>query len=411
MHATRFLGDNAMSNFDDLKARESACIMQTYGRYPLAVSRAEGCRLYDLDGREYVDLLAGIAVTNLGHCHPGVTAAIRRQAGEMVHVSNLFYQREQVELAEKLLAACALDKAFFCNSGAEANEGAIKLARRFMREVKKRDAYTIITLTGSFHGRTLATLTATGQDKIKQGFAPLPEGFVTVERGNLDAMAAAIDEKTAGVMVEVVQGEGGVLLLGREYLEGLADLCRERGVLLIIDEIQTGLCRTGKFFAHQHYNLRPDIVTCAKALANGLPMGALLATDETAEGFAPGSHATTFGGGALVAAAACAVLDVMRDERLDERAERMGAFATGLFEELRLAHPGKITEVRGLGLMIGVALAFPGAEVWRKLLERGFVCNLTQDVVLRLLPALTIEEGDLRRFAAALGEILSETVA
>lgn len=394
--------------FSALRAREEASVMRTYGRYPLAVSRAQGSRLYDLDGREYVDLLAGIAVCNLGHCHPEVTEAIRRQAGELVHVSNLFYQREQVELAERLLGTCHMGKAFFCNSGAEANEGAIKLARRFMREVRGREAYEIVTLAGSFHGRTLATLTATGQDKIKHGFAPLPEGFVTVPFGDLAAMEKALRPETAGVLIEIVQGEGGVNPLSGDYVRGLAALCRERDILFMVDEIQSGMCRTGRFWAFQHHGVTPDIFTCAKALANGLPMGALLATDEVAAGFVPGSHATTFGGTPLVSAAAATVIDVMVRDRLDDRAKRVGEYAMGLFEDLRQTFPDKIAGVRGMGLMIGIELTFPGQKVWRELLDRGFVLNLTQDKVLRLLPPLTIPREDLARFASALGAVIGE---
>jgi len=393
--------------FDALKAREQAVIMNTYGRYPMAVASAAGCRLRDLDGREYVDLLAGIAVCNLGHCHPALAEVIAAKAKELVHVSNVFYQREQVELAEKLLATCHCGKVFFCNSGAEANEGAIKLARRYMRTVKKRDAYEIVTLTSSFHGRTLATLTATGQDKIKFGFDPLPEGFVTVQSGDIAALRAAVSERTAAVLLEIVQGEGGVKPFPREYLEAVAALCRERDILFMVDEVQTGLCRTGKFWAFQHFGLTPDVFTCAKGLANGLPMGAVLATDAVAAGFVPGSHATTFGGGALVAATASKVVDIMVSEKLAERAARMGDFAQALFGELKERFPGKIVDVRGLGLMIGIELAAPGAEVWKSLLDRGFVCNLTQERVLRLLPPLVIDQDDLRAFAAALGEILA----
>ncbi|MGD9611067.1 MAG: aspartate aminotransferase family protein [Desulfovibrionaceae bacterium] len=393
--------------FDALKAREQAAIMSTYGRYPMAVASAAGCRLRDLDGREYVDLLAGIAVCNLGHCHPALAEVMAAKARELVHVSNLFYQREQVELAEKLLATCHCGKVFFCNSGAEANEGAIKLARRYMRTVKKRDAYEIVTLTSSFHGRTLATLTATGQDKIKFGFDPLPEGFVTVPSGDIEALRAAVSERTAAVLLEIVQGEGGVKPFPREYLEAVAALCRERDILFMVDEVQTGLCRTGKFWAFQNFGLTPDVFTCAKGLANGLPMGAVLATDAVAAGFAPGAHATTFGGGALVAATAAKVVDIMVSEKMAERAARMGDFALALFDELKDRFPGKIVEVRGLGLMLGIELAAPGAEVWKRLLERGFVCNLTQERVLRLLPPLVIDQDDLRAFAAALGEILA----
>jgi acetylornithine/N-succinyldiaminopimelate aminotransferase len=393
--------------FDALKAREQAAIMSTYGRYPLAVASASGCRLRDLDGREYVDLLAGISVCNLGHCHPRVAEVIAAKARELVHVSNLFYQREQVELAEKLLATCHCGKVFFCNSGAEANEGAIKLARRYMRTVKKRDAYEIVTLSGSFHGRTLATLTATGQDKIKHGFEPLPAGFVTVAAGDIEAMRAVVSERTAAVLLEVIQGEGGVKPFPKEYLEAVAALCRERDILFMVDEVQTGMCRTGKFWAFQNFGLTPDVFTCAKGLANGLPMGAVLATDAVAAGFAPGAHATTFGGGALLSAAACAVLDVMAEERLAERAARLGDFAQALFGEIKERHPDKIATVRGLGLMLGIELAFPGAEVWKELLARGFVCNLTQERVLRLLPPLVIDQEDLRRFAETLEAVLT----
>jgi acetylornithine aminotransferase len=393
--------------FDALRAREQASVMSTYGRYPLAVASAGGCRMRDLDGREYVDLLAGIAVCNLGHCHPEVAEVIAAKARELVHVSNLFYQREQVELAEALKATCHMGKVFFCNSGAEANEGAIKLARRYMRTVKNRDAYEIVSLTKSFHGRTLATLTATGQDKIKFGFDPLPEGFVTVPAGDIGAMRAAVGGKTAAVLLECIQGEGGVKPFPREYLEAVAALCRERDVLFMVDEVQTGMCRTGKFWAFQNYGLTPDVFTCSKALANGLPMGAVLATDEVAAGFAPGAHATTFGGGALVAAAAAKTIEIMNRDKLAERAERLGDFAKALFTEIGQRQPGKIAEVRGLGLMLGIELTFPGAEVWKALLEAGFVCNLTQDTVLRLLPPLVVAQEDLKAFAEALERILA----
>ncbi|EHJ48366.1 acetylornithine and succinylornithine aminotransferase [Solidesulfovibrio carbinoliphilus subsp. oakridgensis] len=394
--------------FDALKAREQASVMNTYGRYPLAVASAKGCRLYDLDGREYIDLLAGIAVCNLGHCREEIAETVAAKARELVHVSNLFYQREQVELAEAMKATCHAGKVFFCNSGAEANEGAIKLARRYMRTVKNRDAYEIITLSGSFHGRTLATLTATGQDKIKFGFAPLPEGFVTVPAGDIAAMEAAMGDKTAAVLLECIQGEGGVKPFPKEYLQAVAKLCRDRDVLFMVDEVQTGMCRTGKFWSFQNYGLEPDVFTCSKALANGLPMGAVLATDAVAEGFVPGSHATTFGGGALVAAAATRTIAIMNDDRLAERAARMGDFAMALFEDVKSQFPDKIEAVRGLGLMLGIGLTFPGGDVWKELLNRGFVLNLTQDKVLRLLPPLVIEQEDLKRFAAALADVLGK---
>jgi len=400
---------------DVLKDRTAASVMNTYGRYNLGLARGKGCILHDLDGREYLDLLAGIAVTGLGHCHPEVVQAMCDQAQELFHVSNLFYQEPQVALAEALLdtwrpgAAARDGRVFFCNSGAEANEGAIKLARRYMHKVRGENRHEVITLSGSFHGRTLATLTATGQDKVKDGFEPLPEGFITVQAGDLEAMRAAVTDRTAAVLLEIVQGEGGVKPFPAEYLQGVQALCRERGVLFMADEIQTGLCRTGRWWAHQHFGLQPDVITCAKALANGLPMGAVLATAEVARGFEPGSHATTFGGGPVVAAAALKTLEVMARDRLAERAERLGAFAMSLFADVAADNPGKVGQVRGLGLMIGIELSpgVDGQKVWEELLRRGYILNLTQGSVLRLLPPLIIGEADLRRFAKTLGDVLS----
>jgi acetylornithine aminotransferase len=399
-----------MSHFERLKQREENLLMHTYGRYPLALKRAEGCRLWDFDGKEYVDLLSGIAVANLGHCRPELAETMAAKARELVHVSNLFYQEDQLILAEKLLATCGAERVFFCNSGAEANEGAIKLARRYMRTIKGREAYKIVTLEGSFHGRTLATLTATGQPgRIKDHFGPLPEGFQTVPFGDLDAMAAALDDTAAAVLIEMVQGEGGVKPLPREYVDGLKELCAERGVLIIADEIQTGLGRTGSFWAHEQYGLKPDIFTSAKGLANGLPMGAVLASAEVARGFEPGTHATTFGGGGVLAAVAAKTVDLLTEGKLPQRAAEVGQYAMDLFEGLRAKHPGKIVEVRGMGLLLGVVLSFPGKAVWEELMRRGFVLNLTHETVLRLLPPLTIPRADLAAFSQALDEVLAET--
>ena len=392
--------------YDTLKAREQAAICQSYGRYPLAVARARGSRLYDPDGREYVDLLAGIAVTSLGHSNPELLAVITEEAGRLIHVSNLFTQEPQIRLAEALLATFGPGRAFFCNSGAEANEAAFKLARKAQRSVFGREAYTILTLEGSFHGRTLATVAATGQHKFKEGFEPMPAGFASVPAGDVKALERAMDQSTAAVMVEIVQGEGGVKPLPGEYLSAVEKLCRENGVLFMVDEVQTGLCRTGRFWAHQRYGLSPDVMTTAKALANGLPMGAMLAKENVAAAFTPGTHASTFGGGGLVSAVAAKVVEIMRRDRLDERAERLGQWAKGLFRDIGARLPGSIEEVRGFGLMLGIVLTSPGKEVWQALFDRGFICNLTQDRVLRLLPALTIDEADLSAFAAALEDIL-----
>lgn len=391
-----------------LKERDTASICNTYARYPLAVERASGTRLYDSSGKEYVDLLAGIAVCNLGHANEELLGTLTSQWSKLGHVSNLFHQTEQVELAERLLATCGADKAFFCNSGAEANEAAIKMARRYMHTVKDRDAYEVITLDGSFHGRTLATLTATGQPKVKDGFEPLPEGFITVPFMDIDAVRAAITGKTAAVMVELIQGERGVRPLSQEYVDALVALCREKDILLIVDEVQTGLGRTGKYWAHQHYGITPDIFTTAKPLANGLPMGALLATDTVAAAFTPGSHGTTFGGNALVSAVACTVLDIMKRDGICDKAAQTGAYALDLFRSLQERHPGKIAEVRGLGLIIGIELTIPGQAIWQGLMDAGFICNLTQGTILRLLPPLIIDPADLERYAKELDRLLAQ---
>ncbi len=394
-------------NSEDIKQGEASAFCRTYARYPLAVSRAEGTRLVTPEGRVYTDLLAGIAVCNLGHSHPELVDVICAQAGKLIHVSNLFYQEEQVALANRLLGTSHLERVFFCNSGAEANEGAIKLARRYMREGRGEERYEIITLGGSFHGRTLATLTATGQDKIKTGFGPLPEGFVTVPFADLTAMEAAMNERTAAVLIEMIQGEGGVKPLPEDYVRGLEKLCAAKGVLLIVDEIQTGVGRTGKFWAHQHLGLAPDIVTVAKGLAGGLPMGAVMCTEEVSKGFPPGSHGTTFGGNALISAVADKVIEIIERDDLCGRAARLGDWLRGRLEGIKSRLPGKIAEVRVHGLMIGIELTHPGAEVWKALLEQGFVLNLTQDTVLRLLPPLVITEEELESFCRALEAILA----
>jgi acetylornithine/N-succinyldiaminopimelate aminotransferase len=395
-------------NSQDIKEGEAKALCRTYARYPLAVSRAQGTKLFTPEGRVYTDLLAGIAVCNLGHSHPELVEVICGQAAKLIHVSNLFYQEEQVSLARRLLGTTHLERVFFCNSGAEANEGAIKLARRYMREGRGEERFEIITLSGSFHGRTLATLTATGQDKIKTGFGPLPEGFITVPFADLAAMEAAISERTAAVLVEMIQGEGGVRPLPEDYARELSALCAKRGVLLIVDEIQTGVGRTGKFWAHQHLGLTPDIVTVAKGLAGGLPMGAVMCSEEVSKGFPPGSHGTTFGGNALISAVADKVIEIIERDDLCGRAVRMGAWLRGRLEDLKTEFPDRIVDVRVHGLMIGIELAQPGAEVWKALLEQGFVLNLTQDTVLRLLPPLVITEEELDSFVVALASILSK---
>ncbi|NCB21502.1 MAG: aspartate aminotransferase family protein [Deltaproteobacteria bacterium] len=392
--------------FAAVKAGEESLLCRSYSRYPLAIVRGKGSRLWDVDGKEYVDLLAGIAVTALGHCNDEICAALEAQAHKLWHVSNLFYQEEQLELATLLLSTSHHGKAFFCNSGAEANEACIKLARRYMRSVKKRDAYEIITLGGCFHGRTLGALAATGRESLSQGFTPLPEGFKQVAAGDLAALEAAITPATAAVLVEVVQGEGGVVPLPADYLHGVEALCRKHDILLMCDEVQAGLCRTGKFWAFQNYDITPDIISMAKSLANGLPMGAMLATDEVAQGFEAGSHATTFGGGALVSAVAAKTVEIMLRDHLSERAGALGEHMKEQLAALQQRVPGKIREVRGLGLMLGIELTVSGKDVWEELLRRGYICNLSHGVTLRLLPPLNIDQADLDSFVATLEDIL-----
>lgn len=392
--------------FEKIKEEESELLCKSYSRYPLAIVRGKGSKLWDQDGKEYIDLLAGIAVVGLGHCNPELCRRMDSQAEKLWHVSNLFYQEEQLDLARLLLSTTHHDKAFFCNSGAEANEACIKLARRYMRKVKKRDAYEIITLSDSFHGRTLGTLAATGRQSLSDGFTPLPEGFIQVPAGDLKALEAAINPHTAAILLEAIQGEGGVVPLPDSYLKGVERLCHEKDILLICDEVQCGLGRTGKFWAFQHSGIRPDAISIAKSLANGLPMGAMLATEEMARGFEAGSHATTFGGGALVSAVAAKVIEIMLRDKLPARAGELGDRLRGAILALQKKFPGRIKEVRGRGLMLGIEMGDEAPKVWKKLLENGFICNLSHNKTLRLLPPLTIEWEDLAAFVSALEAIL-----
>ena len=394
--------------FDAIRKKEESLLCRTYGRYPLAIVRGKGARLWDVDGKEYVDLLAGIAVAGLGHCNDEVCEALEKQCRKLWHVSNLFYQEEQLHLAELLLSTAHFGKVFFCNSGAEANEACIKLARRYMAVVRKRDAAEIITLEGCFHGRTLATLAATGRESLSHGFTPLPEGFSQVPFGDLAALEKAISPATAAVMLEVVQGEGGIKPLSADYLLGVQKLCREKDVLFICDEVQAGICRTGKFWAFQLHDLKPDIISMAKSLANGLPMGAMLATDEVARGFETGSHATTFGGNALASAVAAKTIEILLRDKLADRAAKLGTSFKEKLAAMQKRLPGKIQEVRGVGLMIGIEIGESCPAVWKELIARGFICSLSHNTTLRLLPPLNIDEADLDAFAAALEDILKK---
>ena len=393
--------------FDSIKNDEETYLLKTYARYPLAIDHGKGSRLWDCDGKEYIDLLAGIAVCGLGHCNDEVIGALTEQARKLWHVSNLFYQEPQIQLAKLLVSTAHFAKAFFCNSGAEANEAAIKLARRYTRKMAGRDATDIITLTSCFHGRTLGTLAATGRADLMDGFTPVAGGFKQVPANDLNALEAAIDDKTCAVMMECIQGEAGVLPLDDDYVRGVEKLCHERGILLICDEVQAGMCRTGKFWAFQTYGIRPDIISMAKALANGLPMGGILATEEVSKGFTTGSHATTFGGGALVAAVASKVIEIMLRDHLAERAGALGADFLDKLRALQKAMPDKIKAVRGRGLFVGIELFNTARPAWNELLKRGFICSLCHETTLRLLPALNVPQTDLKFFVDTLADILA----
>ena len=390
------------------RERGEAVFIGTYSRYPLAMVKGVGCRLYDADGKEYLDFLSGIAVTALGHCHPAVTEAIRRQAGEYLHVSNLFHMAPQIKLAELLTGHSFAEKVFLCNSGAEANEAAIKLARIHAGPGR----YRIISLTGSFHGRTLATVAATGQLKFHQGFEPLPEGFVHAPFGDLDALAAMIDTTTCAILCEPLQGEGGVRPLAADYLRGIRELCDRHDLLLIFDEIQTGIGRTGTLFAYQQLGIEPDIVSAAKALGNGLPIGAILTTNAIAAAFTPGTHASTFGGNPVAAAAAVATLEVILAAGFLDTVIARGAYLRNALTGLQQRFPQWIAAVRGMGLMVGAVLtsqvAAQGPEIVQRMLERGCIINFAGNVALRFVPPLIVTEAEIDQLIAILGEVLAE---
>jgi acetylornithine aminotransferase len=392
---------------DGIQQECSKHIFGTYARFPVAFVRGAGCRLWDDAGKEYLDFLAGIAVCGLGHCHPEVALAISEAARKLIHVSNLFYTYPQVELAAQLTRLSFADKLFFCNSGAEANEAAIKLARKYSRDTFGPGRFHIISMKDSFHGRTLATLSATGQSKVHQGFEPMVEGFVFVDFNSVSSVEAAITEKTCAVMVEPVQGEGGLNFPAPGYLRDLKALCKDRNLLLIFDEIQSGLGRTGSLFAYEQEDVTPDIMTLAKALANGLPMGAMLAVDEAAGAFTPGSHASTFGGGPLVASAALATLRIISEPAFLGRVRETGAYFISRLKELKERY-SFIKDVRGRGLMVALELAVPGAKFVSKCLQRGAIINCAHDTVLRFVPPLIAGGSEVDEMIGILDGVFKE---
>ncbi|MBC2704644.1 aspartate aminotransferase family protein [Desulfobacula sp.] len=384
-------------------------VFQTYLRQGKAFVRGEGTSLWDEDGKEYTDFLAGIAVCSLGHCHPEITEAISKQAATLVHVSNLFYTLPQADLASKLCEKSFADRVFFANSGAEANEAAIKLGRRYFQKKGDKNRFKIITMEQSFHGRTMATLTATGQDKIKEGFYPLLDGFSYVPFNDMDALKNEIDETVCAVMLEPIQGEGGIIPADPAYLKAVRELCNDKGILLIFDEIQCGMGRCGTLFAHEFYDVTPDIMTLAKALGNGLPIGAMLATQDAATGFDFGSHATTFGGTPLATAAALEVVNIISEETFLDRVCQKGQYFKDKLEKLKEKH-SRVVDVRGEGLLLGLEIGKEkdkGAAFFvEELMEKGFIINGIQDKVLRFAPPLIIEESDIDRLIFVLDSLL-----
>ena len=380
-------------------------VFQTYQRQGKALVRGEGVYLWDEDGKKYIDFLAGIAVVSLGHCHPKITEAISRQASTLVHVSNLFYTMPQADLASKLCEKSFADRVFFANSGAEANEAAIKLSRRYFQKKGEKDRFKIITMEQSFHGRTMATLTATGQDKIKDGFYPLLKGFSHVPFNDIDALKNQIDETVCAIMLEPVQGEGGIIPADPDYLLAVRQLCNDKKILLIFDEIQCGMGRCGTLFAHELYGITPDIMTIAKALGNGFPIGAMLATQNAATGFDYGSHATTFGGTPLATAAALEVMNIISQNIFLDKVHQIGEYFKGELLKLKEKHT-KVVEVRGKGLLLGLEIDKDAGFFVGKLFEKGFIINGIQDKILRFAPPLIIEKQEIDKLILALDSLL-----
>ncbi|MEK7107536.1 MAG: acetylornithine transaminase [Patescibacteria group bacterium] len=378
-------------------------VMPTYITTPLALARGKGTYVWDAEGKKYLDFFPGWAVSGLGHCHKEVVSAIKNQAGKLIHVSNNYFHEQQGTLAKEIVSNSFPGKVFFCNSGAEANEAAIKLARKFGNPERNE----VITMERSFHGRTLATVTATGQRKFQKGFAPLPAGFSTVHFNDIRALEAAISPKTSAIMLEPIQGEGGVRVAVAQYLAEVRKLCTEKNILLIFDEIQSGMGRTGKMFAYQNFGIEPDLLTLAKSLGGGFPIGALVARYEIADTLGPGTHGTTFGGSPLACAAGLAVFKVIKKEKLLKNAAAMGAYLQKKLGELKKKHE-VIREVRGIGLMIGVELTTEGKRIYEECLKKGLLINCTQENVLRIMPPITVKKSEIDTAISILDQVFAD---
>ena len=380
-------------------------IMNTYKRFPIILVKGSGVKVWDVNGKEYLDFVAGIAVCNLGHSHPQVIATVKEQLENLTHVSNLYYTEPQAQLAKLLVYNSFADKVFFCNSGAEANEAAIKLARKYAHENMGPDKFELITMKDSFHGRTMATITATGQEKFQFGFTPLLEGFTYVPFNDLQALEARISNKTCGIMVEPIQGEGGVNIPDTQYLARMREICDRHGILLIVDEVQTGMGRTGELFAYEHSGIKPDIMTLAKALGNGFPIGAMLATNKIAKAFIPGNHASTFGGSPLAMAAANATVKTMLQEGILQHCRKIGDYFLLQLKKLQQKHK-IIKEVRGKGLMLAAQLNIEGGDIVNECLQRGLLIISAGGKTLRFVPPLIITTQDVDQAIKVLDEVM-----
>ena len=381
----------------------SQYVIGNYARLPRVITRGEGCTLIDADCNRILDMFPGWAVSGLGHCHPKVVEAVRKQVGELIHIDNTFYSEPQGRLAKLLSERAFGGKCIFCNSGAEANEAALKLARLHTAPEK----YKFITAEGSFHGRTFATVTATAQPKYHEGFLPLLPGFVYVPFNDVKALEAVFTGEVAAVMVEPIQGEGGINVATPEYLLAIRRLCDENGAVMILDEVQTGIGRTGKSFGYQHFDVEPDIITMAKALGGGVAIGAMMAKPDVAACLVPGKHASTFGGNALACAAGIAVIETIEQEHLLDHAARLGAYTQRKLLELKPKH-AIIDSVRGIGLMIGVQLTAPGAKIVQRCLEKGLRINCTHDTVIRFMPPMIVTQDQIDQAVNIFDSVLGE---
>ncbi|MCG2709926.1 MAG: acetylornithine transaminase [Thermodesulfovibrionales bacterium] len=386
-------------------------LMNTYNRFPIVLRKGRGMKVWGADGKEYLDFVGGIAVNVLGHCHPKVVVAIQKQAQRLIHVSNLYHIEPQIKLAKLLVDHSFADKVFFCNSGAEANEAAIKLARKYAKEHLGKDKFEIITAVNSFHGRTLATLTATGQEKFQKGFEPLVPGFKHAAFNDISELESAITQNTCAVMLEPIQGEGGVNIPDNDYFKKVRELCNKHNLLLILDEVQTGIGRTGKLFAYEHFHVAPDIATLAKGLGSGVPIGAMLATDKAASAFVPGSHAATFGGNPLVCAAAIATMEtILEDGFMFDQCKRMGEYLKNELKCLQKEFPAVIADIRGMGLLVGMELTRDCSSIVKACMGKGLLLNCTAGNVLRFTPPLIVHGRDIDSMIDILDEVLSNVV-